>query len=120
MPRNPPRSPAITVSGPDASVGLPESVSIYGQRPVDWEHVVDAAAARLEESWIRPDATGHMMTSGLAEEFAATLCAYGMAAAETDHMQGRMDEALAHHRHVSNDGRLPPAITAKGAFSAGK
>jgi hypothetical protein len=48
--------------------------------------VVDAAAARLDESWVQPDNTGHMLASGLAEELAATLCAYGMVAAEVDHM----------------------------------
>jgi hypothetical protein len=58
----------------------------HDPRPLDWGHVVDAAAARLEESWVRPDNTGHMLASGLAEELAATLCAYGMVAAEVDHM----------------------------------
>ena len=56
-------------------------------RPVDWGHVVDAAAARLEESWVHPDTTGNMLASGLADELAATLCAYGMEAAEVDHMR---------------------------------
>jgi hypothetical protein len=60
--------------------------TITGQRLLDWGHVVDVAAARLEESWVSPDMTGFMMTSGLADEFAATLCAYGMAAAEADRM----------------------------------
>ncbi len=59
--------------------------------PLDWGHVVDAAAARLEESWVRPDSTGHMLASGLAEELAATLCAYGMVAAEVDHMHDHED-----------------------------
>ena len=65
---------------------LTTTIAPNGQRPLDWGHVVDAAAARLEESWVSPDMTGYMMTSGLADEFAATLCAYGMAAAEADHM----------------------------------
>jgi hypothetical protein len=60
-------------------------------RPLDWGHVVDAAAARLEESWVRPDNTGHMLASGLAEELAATLCAYGMVAEEVDHMHHHED-----------------------------
>ena len=57
-----------------------------GRQPLDWGDAVDAATARLEESWVRPDATGHMLSSGLADEFAATLCAFGMVAAELDHM----------------------------------
>jgi hypothetical protein len=63
----------------------------HDARPLDWGHVVDAAAARLEESWVRPDSTGHMLASGLAEELAATLCAYGMSAAEVDHMHDQED-----------------------------
>jgi len=60
-------------------------------RPLDWGHVVDAAAARLEESWVHPDTTGHMVASGLAGELAATLCAYGMEAEEVDHMNDMAD-----------------------------
>lgn len=80
---------------PDAA-SLPAPVSDeiirpHDPRPLDWGHVVDAAAARLEESWVRPDATGHMLASGLAEELAATLCAYGMVAAEVDHMHDHED-----------------------------
>jgi hypothetical protein len=66
----------------------------HDPRPLDWGHVVDAAAARLEESWVRPDSTGHMLASGLAEELAATLCAYGMVAAEVDHMRDHEDAHL--------------------------
>jgi hypothetical protein len=68
---------------------VPNSVLPPADRPLDWGHAVDAAAARLEESWVRPDATGHMLASGLAGELAATLCAYGMVAAEVDHMHGQ-------------------------------
>jgi hypothetical protein len=63
--------------------------------PLDWPHAVNAAAARLNESWVRPDTTGYMEASGLAVELAATLSAYGMTAAEADHMRGRVDGALA-------------------------
>lgn len=83
MPRNSRRTPIETF----------DAASSY-QRPLDWSHVVDAAAARLGEAWVRPDATGYMLTSGLADEFAATLCAYGMAAAEADHMHDRTDQPL--------------------------
>jgi len=80
---------------PDAA-GLPASgpdpvIRPHDPRPLDWGHVVDAAAARLEESWVRPDNTGHMLASGLAGELAATLCAYGMSAAEVDHMHDHAD-----------------------------
>jgi hypothetical protein len=80
------------------AAGLPAPVPApvvraHDPRPLDWGHAVDAAAARLEESWVRPDSTGHMLASGLAEELAATLCAYGMMAAEVDHMHDH-DETL--------------------------
>jgi len=73
----------------------------HDPRPLDWGHVVDAAAARLDESWVRPDTTGHMLASGLAEELAATLCAYGMVAAEVDHMHD-------HEEPLSGDGPTLP------------
>ncbi len=57
-----------------------------GSPSLDWGHAVEAAAARLEESWTRSGATGHTMVYGLAEELAATLCAYGMMGAEIEHM----------------------------------
>jgi hypothetical protein len=59
--------------------------------PLDWGHAVDAAAARLEEVWSRPDPEGHMLALGLADELAATLSAYHMTAAEADHRQDRAD-----------------------------
>jgi hypothetical protein len=58
----------------------------HDARPLDWDIAVHAAAARLEESWVLPDATGRMLSSGLAGELAATLCAFGMVAAEVEHM----------------------------------
>jgi hypothetical protein len=67
----------------------------HDPRPLDWGQAVDAAAARLEESWVKPDATGHMLALGLADELAATLCAYGMVAAEVDHMHHKEEEVLA-------------------------
>jgi len=67
-------------------VTLDYAVRPHNPAPLDWSHAVDAAAARLEESWVRPDVTGHMLASGLAAEFAATLCAYGMMTAEVEHM----------------------------------
>jgi hypothetical protein len=120
MPSNPPRPPEITIVEPYEAAGQPVSIPLPGPRPLDWEHVVDAAAARLEESWVRPDATGYMMASGLADEFAATLCAYGMAAEEADHMHVRMDKALAHHRHISGVSLLTPAGISKTAVVAAK
>ena len=74
----------------------PRAIPLRDARPLDWGQVVDAAAARLEESWVRPDATGYMAASGLADEFAATLCAYGMVADEVEHMRDRMDETPTH------------------------
>lgn len=70
----------------------------HDPRPLDWGHVVDAAAARLEESWVRPDSSGHMLASGLADELAATLCAYGMVAAEVDHMHDHEEAQPASQR----------------------
>jgi hypothetical protein len=76
-------------------------VSPHDPAPLDWSQAVDAAAARLEESWVRPDVTGYMLASGLADEFAATLCAYGMMTAEVAHMHEHIDER-------SRDGKAPP------------
>jgi hypothetical protein len=84
----------VTEQPDAASVPAPvpdPAIRPHDPRPLDWGHVVDAAAARLEESWVRPDSTGHMLASGLAEELAATLCAYGMVAAEVDHMHDHED-----------------------------
>jgi hypothetical protein len=78
---------------------IPDSViPAHDPRPLDWGHVVDAAAARLEESWVRPDSTGHMLASGLAEELAATLCAYGMVAEEVGHMHDHEEAHPSVHR----------------------
>lgn len=84
-----------TAAEQPGAVRSPDAAPAHDARPLDWGHVVDAAAARLEETWVRPDATGYMAASGLADEFAATLCAYGMVAKEVAHMHGRMDDALA-------------------------
>jgi hypothetical protein len=78
-----------------ATMALVREVRPMDPPPLDWAHAVDAAAARLNESWVRPDTTGHMVASGLAGELAATLSAYGMTVAEAAHMRGRMDGALA-------------------------
>jgi hypothetical protein len=89
---------------PDADAlpaSAPNPVIPHDPRPLDWGHVVDAAAARLEESWVRPDNTGHMLSSGLAEELAATLCAYGMSAAEVDHMHDHEDALPVHQRPLA-------------------
>ena len=76
--------------------GNPDSNSVpHDPRPLDWGQAVDAAAARLEESWVRPDETHQVVASGLADELAATLCAYGMMAAEVDHMHHREEEHAA-------------------------
>ncbi len=90
----------------DAGPGpAPEAIPARDARPLDWRHVVDAAAARLEESLFRPDASGYMAASGLADELAATLCAYGMVANEVAHMHGRADDLAV--RGPLNDGGKP-------------
>jgi hypothetical protein len=70
----------------------------HDRRPLDWNQAVDAAAARLEESWVRPDETGRMLASGLAGELAATLCAFGMMVDEFDHMHDHADRHAAWRR----------------------
>jgi hypothetical protein len=87
---DPAREPVLAV--PPGAVVLP-----HDPPPLDWRHLVDAAAARLDESWVRPDATGHMASSGLADELAATLCAYGMVASEVAHM----------HEHAAREDDAP-------------
>jgi hypothetical protein len=63
--------------------------------PLDWRHAVDAAGARLDESWVCPDTTGYMIASGLAVELAAMLSAFGQTAAEAEHMRLRTEAMLA-------------------------
>jgi|HubBroStandDraft_1064217.scaffolds.fasta_scaffold152721_1 hypothetical protein len=63
--------------------------------PLDWDHALEAAAARLIEASIEPDTIAHMEESGQANEFAATLCAYGLLVEEVEHMHRREDDAKA-------------------------
>lgn len=80
--------------------------------PLDWSQAVAAAAARLEENWGPPDLTGHMLASGLADELAATLCAYGMVAAEVDHMHVRANGLAADRRAPAKPALDTPARSA--------
>jgi len=89
------RPDAARLPAPVPDVGPGLVAQPHDPPPLDWGQAVDAAAARLDESWVRPDATGHMLASGLADELAATLCAYGMVAAEVDHMHDRADDLAA-------------------------
>jgi hypothetical protein len=77
---------------------------------VDWADAVDAAAARLIESWVSPDTTDHIVASGLADEFAATLCAYGMAPAEVAHyVSGHLDDPLGGHPRAAEESHVTPS-----------
>jgi hypothetical protein len=94
-------------SGPDRGL-IP-----FGQQAnsgqLDWADAVDAAAARLIGSWVNPDTTDHIVASGLADEFAATLCAYGMAPAEVaHHIQDRLDDRLAGQQRAPEDSHVTP------------
>ena len=100
-------------SDADGSPAVPNRiVRPHNPRPLDWDHVVDAATARLEESWVRPDNSGHMLASGLAEELAATLCAYGMVAAEVDHMRDHADWLTSAPNSARNETDVAPDQTA--------
>jgi hypothetical protein len=79
------------------------------REPIEWADAVDAAAARLSESWIVPDTADHMVDSGLADEFAATLCAYGVAPTEVSHhLLDRASDHLA-ERRAPADSHVTPA-----------
>jgi hypothetical protein len=84
-----------TARPPASDAQTTHEVRPHDPRPLDWGHAVDLAVARLEESWVRPDGTGHMLSSGLADEFAATLCAFGMVAEEVVHMHAHADKRVA-------------------------
>jgi hypothetical protein len=58
---------------------------------LDWEHALEVASARLIESSIARDTLAHMEASGMAEEFAAELCAYGLVEEELRQMHKRED-----------------------------
>jgi len=113
-PPNETRSPASGIDpGPIARPGPDRSSVPFGQPAnsgrLDWADAVDAAAARLIGSWVNPDTTDHMVASGLADEFAATLCAYGMAPAEVaHHMQDLPDDSLAGRQRAPKDSHVTP------------
>jgi hypothetical protein len=76
---------------------------------LDWASAVDAAAARLIQAWHARDTNDHMVQSGLADEFAATLCAYGMAPDEiARHLHDLIGDPLASDRAV-RDCHVTPA-----------
>jgi hypothetical protein len=58
---------------------------------LDWQRALEVASARLIESSIEHDTPAHMEASGMAEEFAAQLCAYGLVEEELNHMHKRED-----------------------------
>jgi hypothetical protein len=82
------RSQAATIKPDDRGLTDPSD-------PLDWDHALEAAAARLIESSIEPDTIAHMEASGQANEFAATLCAYGLLVEEVEHMHRREDDTEA-------------------------
>jgi hypothetical protein len=82
----------VTAVGPDRG-GCDNPADPLDADPLDWDHALEAAAARLIESSIEPDTIAHMETSGQANEFAATLCAYGLLVEEVEHMHRREDDA---------------------------
>lgn len=61
------------------------------REPLDWGHARTVAAARLVESSIEHDNVAHTAASGMADEFAAQLCAYGLFADEVVHMHSHDD-----------------------------
>jgi hypothetical protein len=108
------RSPApVTAPGPMGNSGPDRGSVAFGRPtnsgPLAWADAVDAAAARLIGSWVNPDTADHMVASGLADEFAATLCAFGMAPAEVaHHMRDRPDEALGGQQRAPQDSHVTP------------
>jgi hypothetical protein len=98
------RSPAPLIDRGPVSFGRPSNSG-----PLAWADAVDAAAARLIGSWVNPDTADHMVASGLADEFAATLCAYGMAPAEVaHHMRDRPHETLGGQQRAPKDSHVTP------------
>jgi hypothetical protein len=107
--------PARLSPAPSLNMGFGHERRPHDPPPLDWPHAVAAAAARLDEGWVRPDMTGYMVASGLAGELAATLSAYGMTAAESVHMHSRLDEVLeADATRVLDDGVASGTTPASG------
>jgi hypothetical protein len=61
-------------------------------RPLDWDMVVRAAAARLNDTFGVPDPMDDPLVVGLAQALAPLLCAYGRAAQEVDRMEATATE----------------------------
>ncbi len=75
-----PRKPG---SAPGPGAGPCENSCVAAD--LEWADAVHAAAARLSETSVVPATEAGMVESGLADEFAATLCAYGLASDEVAH-----------------------------------
>jgi len=69
----------------DACLDLAASPAAGGNDRLEWEIVLEAAAARLIETAIEHDSLVHMEASVMANELAAQLCAYGLAVDEVEH-----------------------------------
>ena len=79
-----------------------------GARPMDWDDAMSAAGALVDE--LRPSAENQdePVVTGLVEELAAFLCAYGLLPHEVSHEQVRPGQRpeLQERTHQSADGLL--------------
>jgi hypothetical protein len=78
-------------AGAIASSDVSHTILPHDPPPLTIEQAIDIAEARLDEAWFQPDARHHMVESGLAQEFAATLCAYGLIEEEREHTRDRKE-----------------------------
>lgn len=56
--------------------------------PLDWDHALHAAAARLKEQYVLPETADHPLLAGEVQWLAVLLCAYGRLAEEVDRACG--------------------------------
>ena len=59
--------------------------------PLDWDHAVRIAAARLAEQYVMPDTAIHPLLREQAEWLAALLTAFGELAEVVDHLHAHAD-----------------------------
>jgi len=107
----------------DSPTTIPDNVSgptRDGRRPLDFAFALDAATARLNEQVFGAEPADPLAESGMRQELASALCAFGELANEADHMRTRADAAMASGLPTREGKRAATAITADEYREASK
>ncbi len=79
-------APRLEGPRPTAEMSATGPTPSHEPSPLNWQHALDAAAARVNEKWIIPETGSHPSVDLMGEELAALLCAYGFLTEESDRM----------------------------------